>query len=96
MYTHLGDFGVGVTVPLCRRQVHQLLRVHSSERRSAPSSLIRPQARSLHQSGEAPYVVRHSTCLCRHSACFGMLEAAYWTAGTDLEVHLNHLGVLPS
>ena len=34
--------------------------------------------------------------LCRHSTCFGMLEATYWTDGTDLEVHLNHLGVLPS
>ena len=66
MYTHLGDFGVGVTVRLCRRQVHQLLRVHSSERRSTPSSPIRPQARSLRLSGEAPCNVRYVLMPAQH------------------------------
>ena len=66
MYTHLGDFGVGVTVRLCRRQVHQLLRVHSSARRSAPSSLTRRQARSLRQPGEAPCNVRYVLMPAQH------------------------------
>ena len=55
-------FEVGVAV---RLQVHQILRVNEaafavlSERRSAPSSLIPPQAHSLRLSGEAPCNVHY-------------------------------------